>query len=103
MIEESNTAKGKAVGTNDAEAKNSSFRMTYHSSPLPTISSIYVHKNWIRITKRTTKKVARSGPTKANMVNLNIFFTMMILSGKVNSTLFPADYYDAKLSVILRR
>ena len=47
MMEDSRVASGRTRGIILADAYNNSFPMTHHSSPLPTRSSIYFHRNWI--------------------------------------------------------
>ena len=55
-------AKGSAMGTSPAEAYTSNSTITFHSSPLPTKSSIYFQRNCIKRMNMAMKKVITSGP-----------------------------------------
>ena len=48
----------------------SSFRIRYHSNPLPTKSSTYFHKNCIRIMSSERKKVRMNGGMKDKYGNI---------------------------------
>jgi hypothetical protein len=62
MREESSIAKGSAMGTRDRAAYPKNSKRTDISSPFPTISSTYFHKNCISTMNRHTKNVAKNAP-----------------------------------------
>lgn len=74
MIEERRIERGNASGTKAADAKNNNSRITYHSRPFPTRSSIYFQRNCISRIKSTIKNVATKGPIKENTVKEKSFF-----------------------------
>ena len=76
IMEASNTAKGNAKGTKFAEAYIKNSTITYHSIPLPSISSTHNHINCINNTNTAIKKVRINGPIKERRINLVSFFTM---------------------------
>ncbi len=73
MIEESKRARGKARGTMEAAYKPMSLATIEKSSPLPTRSSIYNHRNCMTNTNNAIKKVAKKGPVKALIINESSF------------------------------
>ncbi|OQC44775.1 MAG: hypothetical protein BWX59_01693 [Bacteroidetes bacterium ADurb.Bin028] len=62
ISEASSVANGRAIGTRPAEAYISNSTITSHSSPLPTKSSMYFHRNCIRSMNMAMKKVITNGP-----------------------------------------
>jgi hypothetical protein len=73
IIDESKRASGKARGTIEAAYKPINFEIIEKSSPLPTRSSIYSHKNCITNTNNAIKKVAKNGPVKAFIIKASSF------------------------------
>ena len=78
MIEESKTAKGRAIATLDAEAYIITSAMVYHSKPFPIKSSIYLKRKNINRINITIKNVTINGLTKALMSNRCIFLNIQI-------------------------
>ena len=73
IIDESNTASGRASGTRVALNKAISRTMSIPSIPLPTKSSIHSQKNWMINTNSVIKKVAMNGPIKERMMSISSF------------------------------
>ena len=95
-----------------AEAKNNSLATRYHSSPLPTRSSMYFHKNCITSTNRVIKNVTANGPTKLLSSSLSIFFnyfavvndrTKITLSKKERVTIKNTDFFRRKRKILRRK
>ena len=75
----SNTERGNANGTTLAEENNNNSAITYHSIPLPSISSTYNQINCINSTNTEIKKVSTNGPIKERSINFVSFFTLEMI------------------------
>jgi len=80
IIDENNTAMGKAKGIRFANVKKSSLRMTKTSTPLPIRSSMYFHTNCISKNSMAITKVITKGPIKDLIINVLIF----LIKGGIN-------------------
>lgn len=69
-MDDSNTARGNAMGTRLAEVYISNSAITGNSRPLPTKSSMYFQRNCINSTNTTMKNVSMNGPRKDLIVSL---------------------------------
>ena len=78
MIDERSIDSGSARGTNPAEAYNNNSPITESSSPLPTRSSMYFHKNCIKRRNTAMKKVKINGPIYDLNVRVCRRFTIQI-------------------------
>ena len=78
IIEESRTAKGKAIGTNVHDAQSINSKINDVSNPFPIKSSIYFQRNCIKRIKITIEKVYRKGFIKAIRIDLFNFFKINV-------------------------
>jgi hypothetical protein len=78
MIEANNIASGNARGISPNAAYINNSDTTPQSSPFPTKSSMYFHRNCISSTKTQMKKVIKNGPKKLLIINLCSRFMLML-------------------------
>src|SRR5207237_5883307 len=76
--DERRIAIGNASGTMVAEKYIISLVTMNQPSPLPTMSSMYFHKNCMSRMKIETKKVRIKGPIKERMTKVVNFFTLYL-------------------------
>src|SRR6056297_2869348 len=78
MMDESKTARGRAIGTSRADAYTINSKITVHSNPFPARSSMYFHRNCINRMKREIKKVRTKGPKYDFNIKICNRFTMAV-------------------------
>lgn len=74
IIDARSDAKGIERGSNVQAPHPRNSIMTPNPRPLPTSSSIYLHRNWSERANVTTKRIAKNGPKNETIRCLSSFF-----------------------------
>jgi|SRR5512133_1696474 hypothetical protein len=85
MSDERSIARGNARGTRPAEAYRKNSPIILIPRPLPTSSSMYLHRNCISSRNNTIKKVITNGPRKDLITNLCRRFTTLAYNSKLQN------------------